>query len=690
MQRIAIIVIFLIFMLNQVLAYEFEHFQLKGELKTINKLSSKSRYKQKSQKLSFAKRDLARKLLNLDEVTNLGMKEDNPNENYSLIFKKVKELLGNNINQLGDTETTPLVLNHQMGGGVQNFSGFSWHRPQSNFLLHAHREVTPDLMSERWIVHDTLVITVDASTLLTNMKDLDLLEITDETIALYAGMGVQRTYHFYHYANDYIEGLTSDYRKLFLSFDYFKPEKVLQLSPYEILKRDDQFYLNVGGIVNTPPYYGVNFKGGVIANKNYQNQLTIQMLGPNDSKEPSEFLRISVDKEHSLGADINMRLQIDFFNLLKLSILSFDLNYDYAESKKTHFSFYKKDQLIDGYKYNSFKKLLNGQDKSISNLDENIVQNDERLSQNLSSKYSILLLGKIKKTNTEQIKVLKDNEFRYFYKNYSSSVKIVQNLWSRLFSTFVFKLFDLDLPTQTAAKSTKKIELEYEETYETNNQILDSEKQFSLVLTQNFSAAKTHKWYHKKYLSESLRHLIRYTNLDNRIINMFREKELRAPLEIISTFRVEATGLRYFNHLDDNQIFGHIVDICNASNKKEWMSPHKRKKLLKSFSLGRKKCVQKIGKKLLDYKSEYNLLGQINLIKFKKFLGSYFKKSRGYIDLIRLFGEDNVFIHGQFSATTKEGQPFQNYFKSGQFKGLGVIDSFMRQGATVVPITIRN
>jgi hypothetical protein len=690
------IFIIVIFSINQALAYNFESFQIKGALKTLNKgQESRSRFNAKNdskdQKVINARREIARKLLGMDEVGNLSLKENSSNENYSLIFKKIKQLIGNP-QILGDNETAPLVYDHQHGGRVQNFSGLSWHRPQSNFLLHANREVLPDLMSDKWIVHDTLIITIDASTLLTNMKELDLIEVTDEIITIYAGMGFQRKYHFWHFADSYLDGLSSDYKKLFLSFSYFNNQKSLNLSPYEIIKRNDKFYLNVGGAVNTPPYYGVSFRGGVIANTSYQSNLTIQSLGKKDSKKDKEFLRVSIDKSHSLGADITLGLQLDFFNLLKLSLLSYELDYDYAKSQKTHFSFYEndKDELLMGIKKAAYKKVLKTKTSNYGPLNENIIQNDERESQNLSSTYALLLYGKIRKSSTEQIKVQKDNEYRYFYKHYSSSVKIFQNLWSRIFNTALYKLFDLDLPNKNAAKSTKKMQLEFEQNSDIEENFLQDESQFSFVLNQSFSAAKTHKWYHKKYLKESIRYLNRYTSLDKNLMSMLKDKYLRGPLEISSNLRVEASGLKFFHSLSENEAFGKIVDACKANNKSAWTSTRSREKLMRRFYFGKNKCVKALGKRYLSYIRVFHYYDQIDLKKFKKFLGQYFKKSRGYIDLIGLFGVDNVFIHGDFRAITQDGQPFQNYFKSGQFRGLGVIDSFMRQGATAVPISIRN
>ncbi len=84
--------------------------------------------------------------------------------------------------------------------------------------------------------------------------------------------------------------------------------------------------------------------------------------------------------------------------------------------------------------------------------------------------------------------------------------------------------------------------------------------------------------------------------------------------------------------------------------------------------------------KFSDYAQKLRLYGISDMMKFKSFLGSFFKRTRNYKDLYGLFGQENIFLTGNFNATTADGLPFTTYFKEGEFQGLGVIDSFMRQG----------
>ena len=84
----------------------------------------------------------------------------------------------------------------------------------------------------------------------------------------------------------------------------------------------------------------------------------------------------------------------------------------------------------------------------------------------------------------------------------------------------------------------------------------------------------------------------------------------------------------------------------------------------------------------------FHKYGISDLMRFKAFIGSYFKRIRDYKDLHVLFGAPNIFLSGEFSAQTNKGLPFTTYFKEGEFQGIGVIDSFIREGVSRAPANI--
>ncbi|MEX1100030.1 MAG: hypothetical protein WEB87_06365, partial [Bacteriovoracaceae bacterium] len=576
MARKILITLFTLSLLPSALGAEFKHLKLKNELFELDQLEKNqatkmerhSRGARAQSAMSKAAADnlrerVARKLLNLKPQKALG----GVVEDSSPLMQKIIEVLAGNYRQIGEEQTAPLALNHDMGGGVLNFSGFSWHKPLANFQLYVNRQLAPDLFSDRWIVHDTFVVGVDASTLLTNLKEEDLIDISDEGIGAFAGVSFLRKYHYYHFAGTFLEGLQADYSKLFLSFTKFNPHNVLRLPQYELIKKHDQFTFNAGGFANFPPTGGFSGRAGVLVSVAYENTVSMQALGPNDNPEEGEFLRMSVDKKVETSADAHLSLQLDFFKILKLTLLSFDLEYSYGKTNATHLSFFEKDRGVikeSPQHKEEFKNLVKGKTDQVLEFRNNIVQLDERINQNLNSKYSFLLMGSVKKRQTEQIKVIKDGVEKVFYKHYAESIKFIQNLWSRIFGVVVYKIFDWDIGVKNAAESKKKLSVEFEDMQELGEAKVDQPDKFSVTLTQTFQAAKTHRWWHKLYRKESQRHLSDMTNLDAKYVEMVKERSLRGPLEISSKIQILAPGLHHFNFLDENRAFKVFQNICKA------------------------------------------------------------------------------------------------------------------------------
>lgn len=703
-------ILLMLLICNAATAHEYQFFKLKGALKELSQDESEKMPSPKLKAMNVpatpqikqedARREIAKKLLDLTLSTTPSQKTfkamgavEESDEKMSLLYQKINEILQHDYENIGLEQTGPLIRRHEFGGGILNFSGLSWQKPMGTFTFGVNRQIAPDLFSSRYIVHDTFVIGIDATTFLSSLKENDMIDISDQALAAFAGISFNRVYDYYHFADTYIDGIRADFSKLFLPFTKYNKNYVLNMAPYEIMKKKDTFTLNAGGVASVPIGYGLGFEAGVLAQVSYKRETTVQSLGPNDSHKPGEFLRVSLDKAVKTGADIHLALQIDFFNLLKLSILSYDLEYTYENSNKYALSFYESDKetlsptrslaSLNPYVH-EFEKILKGKVESPVAWHDHIVQLEQRYEENLNSKFSFLLLGKIRKKQTEKIAVIQDNIETVFFRHYSESLKFIQNFWSRLFNTAIFKIFKLDTGIKNAAEESKTLTIEYKHNDAfKEDALVENEEDFSIILSQEFSAASTHKWYQKKYKTEAINHLKDLTSLNADYATMLRREELRGPLNIISHLRVEKSGLRYFHYANENNLFKTFISVCGLEkNSWVWLDPKSREKELQSSQSGAHKCVKNLGLSYRTYINDFRSYGVYDLLKFKKFITSFFKLTEKHQDLASLFGAENVFLNGSFTATTKAGAPFQAYFKEGEFKGLGVIDNFTRQNGT--------
>jgi hypothetical protein len=689
-------------------AHAFQHFRAKGELKELidkqNQIGQKAAGMRASaaevKKLTSLQRSIASKILNLNQNRSKSLIPSIPgvnDEKLSLIWEKILDMVGTNYNQIGEEQSGPLVYRHTVGGDTMNFSGFTWQQPQANFSIGVNRSVAPDftdIVQDRWLVQDRFLLTIDATTLITNLADLDLIEITDDALAAFIGIGYQRVYHTHHFADSYTDGLTADFAKLFLPFLKFTPKGAFKMGEYEVMKKKDIFLFNAGGFVKSPPYYGVSLKGGVIVNVGLSNEVRLQRPGPLDEAQEGELLRLSIEQDVSSGASAHLAAQIDFFELIKVTLLSYDLEYQYTKSHQSSLSFYQDDKdLVDSSKPHKkeLRKLLMGRSKALAYWRDNVISLEERIQQDLNSTYNILLWGNMKRKETQQTIIKKNGVEKVFFTHFSESVKIVQDFFSRLFHAVIYSIFDFDTGVKNSSELNRSVQIDYAKG--DNDTEVNTTEDFSLVLSNRFFAKRTHrKFWHKKNRNTALYYMENFTNLHGDIRRLVRNRELRGPLRVNTYTRINKDGLNHMMKLNDTVSFARFIDLCKLKNREEqkkWLDPNQRGELLKTFSSGNS-CVKSLGRKYLAFMTHYRIHKRYDMMRLKKFLGKYLNKSKRLLDIEYLFGKDNLFINGDFSAQRKNGQSFMTYFKSGQFRGLGVIDDYRRKGVNRAPVSVSN
>jgi hypothetical protein len=608
----------------------------------------------------------------------------------SLLYEEIRQHLETSHQQIGLAQVQNINrLNQQFNLGSSNFSGFSWQKPFGVVEAYADRQVTPNMFAQNWLVMDTFTFHIEASTFIDKLNKAGLADMSATEIASFAGISFKRVYTYWSYANSYQEGLAADFTKMFLPFTRFNQRGMDALANEEIIKREDNWTAGAGGLIATPPLYNLSFSAGVLAEYDYKNNTTIQS-NPN----PQQRFQVGVFNKKSVTSGATLELQLDFFKLLKLSLLRYDMNYEYASGKEFTLAF-KQDQWnqIKGETEEGaeFRQLLKGFG-TVKKLEPYVMRLDESSSSKFEQRGSILIFGKMQKQKTEEIRVIKDNQVRVFYKNYAQNVKVVQNLLSRLFSAVVYKLFKLPLGATNAAIYSRQLTMEYEASHpqatDPNINRIDNTEQFSFVLTQYYNAARTDRWLDRKFKNDLVWFVENFTTLKN-YKNDIKNNVLKGPIRIESNLRVEKAGLHFLLGSSDNSVFSNIARICGSKKVSEWSNESRRPELLENNQSGNENCVKTIGQNFLSFKQDY-LTNHLrpSLKKFKDFITKYYKKSQNLSDLQSIFGAENTFINGRLQAQTSMGMPFNTSFSAGQFRGLGVIDNFKRTTGSRVPASI--
>ncbi len=593
----------------------------------------------------------------------------------SLLYQQIHRWLGDRHVAIGQQEANQVAqFNQQFNMGSQNFSGFRWQRPFGAFSLYVDRQVSPDLFDDaRWIVMDTFTVNVEAASFLGKLNEAGVVDMTEAEIAAFAGITFRRTYTTYHFATGFLAGLTSDYSRLFLPFLLHTPENALGLGDGTVIKRQDTWSVAAGGLIESPSAYGMSFSAGALAEATHDSLLTVQHIPPRDAARPGENIRVSHRSTLRRSAGVSAGLQLDFFKLLQFTLLSHDLEYGAEASKSFYLSFRPEDRekLLGGEPEASaeFAGLLQKNSPDIRWLEPWVVRLDEGSTALASSQSMLLLWGTLKKASLEQVRVIKDQVLRTFFRSHSESVRLVQNFWSRLFSGFLFRLFSFNAGVKTDASTTRALDIEYEATLpqsaDPQQMLLEKHEQFSLVLSLTYQAARTDRWRDRQHKKDAETFLARYTNLPANFRTMVRNKELRGPLKIDLRLRVMGDGLAWFAALPDAEVESVFRGVCGK----------------------RPLCFSSLANPFRAYKRVLAGTGRHELARLKELFGALAKEARDTAPYRALFGE-YAFFHGNFRATSRSGMGFSTPFTSGQFRGLSLIDTYDRLNGTRGPASV--
>ena len=616
-QVITIILLFFTIIQTHGQAYEFRHFHLKA---------SPQRFGQSSRSTTIQTPSILESLRPFFE------------ENYA---------------ELGEQQVRDLIENHNLGGGVYNFNGFSWYRPMLNYQIKVDRKVVPDLVTSQWIVQDSFVISIEAASLLTYLKEHNKIDITPKNLEAFAGLTFRRTYQYYHFADSYLKGLTADYRKLFLSFLSFDKNFLAQLEEQEILKKEDVFTFNAGGKIELPLGKGFDLQAGIVVNKAFTNKIVLQK-----TTDQEDFLRLSMEKEIAKRVQSDLSLQYDFFHLLNLTLLSGELSYRFEKSKKTYLTFKRHDltHMTPEQDYELSRQLKGSH--LVHYWKHRLTSFEDRMKQNLTSRYTFLLFGHLKKRASEQIIIVKEGIKKLFYRHYATTKKTLQGLFSRIFSRFAQKFFTFDWNIRDKAYIKSDIVIEFEQENHHEYPVASHTSKLSTKITKAGYVEATHKWYHSRLKKLMLKNLIAWAPNSHNVIDHIERGQLIGPIE-------------YASHLELTQNSFHYLLGLNTHERNLIHT-----KFCERFSTERTKkntCLHNLNKRLKKIKSATNIPIQY----LKQYLEYVLKFAKSFDDIHALFGPENIFIHGQITAKQKQtNKRFTHFFKAGQFRGLGVIDTF--------------
>lgn len=635
------------------------------------------------------------------------------------LYQQILDEMNLEYEHIGQREAARILAGKQTSvtGGL-NSIGLTYKRPFIDFSISVDRNLAPDLFDDkRWIVTDTFSIFIDASKVLSNLKDKKVIDITEKNLAAFAGVVFKRTFTWVHYANSYDEGLTTHFEKLFLPFTALTFNNVSKLQTNEMIFKEDSISVHAGGFVSAPLYTGITGMAGVLAK--FQKLSRVEVVSAPSKTYDGDEVHLSYEKSKLVSAGVSVGIQADFLKILRMTLLSYDFSYELSESYKIYLNFQQAAlrEMIPGDAVAvEINQLLKNREGDLDVLAPYVISEEKKIAQAIEHKYNFLLFGGSRSSKTQQIEVTSEGKNKNFFRHYYEKIKYTEDFFSRLFASVIYALTDSDISANKMASDSRKVTIEYDsernllENHE-DLDIKDNSQKLSMSFSAEFTTKKSSGMIGSKYRDRAIFILERYSGVDPLAINMVRDEHLVAPFDISGRYQVSTEGIRYLNAQSVGTVFDHIDGLCDEHPRNKFFNfrnlfDNCRRSLQNDYinyykDLSHDKvtadaidvCERKAGRFLfrpskkraflknclseVTYKDREDWV-KIPLWTLKNLTNNIVNNCNSKVHYYNLFGVQNVFFYGNFNAMTEDGRDFTTSFHEGDFKGFGVVDHYMR------------
>ena len=274
----------------------------------------------------------------------------------------------------------------------------------------------------------------------------------------------------------------------------------------------------------------------------------------------------------------------------------------------------------------------------------------------------LFLFDKVKGNSTNEVTLRDASGTRYMFRHNEEKSQYKKSWFQALFSS---KKVD-----KHKRRITDTVNLKYEVRKDQRDLSLkeiklDDAGQAYLRFSKEISAPKTKGKFRKKVRKEMITFGNLYTNIENRVWDLFyKGEERRGHATISVNAEVGGAGIANLETISLEEWQESTRWICARVRGDN--DPGRLKKV-------QKKCLKKLRRSFADYKKVFIEEVRVSAWALRDLISAIAKYARAFEDLKLVFGDANVGISGAFTAETYHGFPYVTYFILGQDQGNGLI-----------------
>lgn len=533
--------------------------------------------------------------------------------------------------------------------GVKNFSGLTWQKPMGEYLLYVDRQILPSATNDLWVATDRLVVAIKATTYLKSLQQQGVVEISGAQLAAFAGLEFRRVYEYHYYVNDYDQALSQNMDRLFLSFLHFVKPSPFLLSPGDRLKKSDVMGWHVGAKVNVPLQSQLSLTAGALVQG--ETLSSVEMMRSFDS-DPSVGVQLLKQKTKRVGVELSLNL--DFLNLLKITLLGFEYQYSSTESLSQILVFNSSDRshlMLGSPVYKDLTRLLRFF-KWGKNLEDFTKYKEDLRSVKKTHQFHILGQGSRSSERSQYSDLLSvRGEKRTLLQHQSDYMRFTRGFKQTLLSLGFSSVSGLGEIIGFKTLEQKSVDLQYSQG--------STGSEFQWRFEQQFYVENVSK---KQSRKKALKFLESFGQFDPQVVSVVKQKKLKKSLQVSVVGWLSPQAISHFESLSDLEVDQFVRRHCPDPplDSEDLLAGLQTKRARNSCYRRGIRSYEKYMKVVQGHKSEAERIWAL-----KDFVTFWNQQAHDYKDLHTLWGEQGVYLTGVLSGRTKSGEVWTTYFRKG-------------------------
>lgn len=553
-----------------------------------------------------------------------------------------------------------LNSNFSFSPKMPNLSGFDWKTKFQFINVSTRREFIKK--KNKILVQDLLELSIDAKSYLEKLKNDQIINISIDELNAFAGLRYHNIFKSTQEVDNLEQAHKLNFNLLLKPFSYLNLNDIKNIAQYSSIQNIHSFSLNAGINLSANFYYFLNLS----ANAGFEYSSLSENIFQIEELNQHKILHISKQNQQSISANLNTSFSLDFYNIIKLTLVDFGTSFQSKKSKTSHYQIPIDDILEQEQSVQaSFNHFLINTNHIPDFLKFYWTGEENNESKSSDTHFRFLFWNHSKGSYTESSHVKSRSSETSFFSTGENKIKtnynLVGGLLTGILGDWATTIFGTGKEFQHY--SSWRLQMEQNEEY--------FHETFYGEIRNNFYLKKKNGFWVRKKSREFGQYLFKIPYVDPSLKNAWYQGFLYKDILLDQNYIIGENALSTLKIISKSQLKVASMLHCGVNSPNTEQFPD-----WDSFDWKTQQCIYMIYNKVLKLQ-EAKLTQEIQN-HAKNFIKQFVKSVKNYDSLYYFFGKQNISSSTYIKAKNAQGNLFTGSYDDQNYGQIQLVDLFKR------------